>query len=820
MRPMSLTFRNPTLQAVVLGVLFCAYTAVLLQWNFKAEQEVREAAEQGLRLEVEKRAQTAGYLFQRWQEDVERLARAPEIGNYYTNQALGMSMEYGLRASLLAIRRRLDAFTARHADRGTATVEAVALLERDGSTLLRVGPQSLDPARAAGGSVEDRTAGIDAAPGGTLVIHAPVMHKGDYQGQIVVCLGPRAVAELVLGRPQSHGVAGDYLLGADDGIILPRQADGILPPMARDPACPDCPSSFQGPGPTRSRGSRVQYTVLTAPVSNTPFRLAVVRPSSEVFPGRTSPAVLATAGALPLVAIVALVMITRIRASNRDLKQQFDASQRQERLLREEIGRRERVEAELRENQSQLRERGYQLQQAMDDAHRLAFYDPLTGLANRTLFRERLVHALEAAQRENLTIALLFLDLDRFKRINDTLGHHLGDLLLQKVASRLKHSVRSRDLIAKVTDEAGERIIARQGGDEFTVVLTSVGQPEHITRVAKRLLDAVARPMILEELEVSVTTSIGVSICPPDEPDIETLIKNADAAMYSAKAKGGNSFCFYERSMNEVARQRLEQESDLRRALQRDELSVCFQPQIAIASGEVVGAEALVRWNHPDKGKILPGEFIATAEESRLINPLTEYVLRCACTAAARWPTVGGRAPRVAVNLSGRSFSNYDICAAVEGILAESGLAPERLELEITETVLLENRAQAEQILQRLNRLGVRTAIDDFGTGYSSLSYLKSFPIQSLKIDRSFIADIEADGNDAAIVRAIIAMAETLELETVAEGVESKEQAEFLRGLGCTLVQGFLYSKPLPPAAFERYLTGAAAPLRLSASRA
>lgn len=822
MRPKLLNFHNPALQAVVLGLLFVAYTAVLLLWNFRAEQEVHRAAEQGMRLEVEKRAQTAGYLFQRWQEDVKRLAQAQEVENYYTNKALGMSMQYGLRLSLLEIRQRFELFVVRHTDQGRSTVEGVAIMEAGGDTLLRVGPEDLDLAPIPASHLNDDHADIHASAAGVMVLRAPVEHKGQLRGQVVVWLAPGAVSELVLGRGRSDGVAGDYLLDQDSEVILPVAAAGALAQAGLGADCPDCPPEAESETVGGTRGTRgeytdrVDYTLLKAQVPRTSFQLAAVRPSAEVFPRQTSPAVLATVGALPLVAIMALVVITRVRASNRDLKEQFAASQRQERLLREEIGRRQRVEAELRENQQHLRERGFQLQQAMDDAHRLAFYDPLTGLANRTLFRERLVHALEAAQRDNLAVALLFLDLDQFKRINDTLGHHLGDLLLQKVAKRLKNSVRSRDLIGKVAEEEGEHMIARQGGDEFTVVMASVRRPEHISRVAQRLIEAVARPMMLEGLEVLVTTSVGVSVSPPGDTDLEMLIKNADAAMYSAKASGGNTFCFYEPSMNEVARQRLEQESELRKALQQDELGVYFQPQIAIASGTVVGAEALVRWHHPVKGFVQPNEFIAAAEESRLINPLTEQVLRKACLAATRWPLIDGHPLRIAVNLSGRSFGSYDICAVVADVLAETGLAPERLELEITETVLLENRTQAEEILRRLNRIGVRTAIDDFGTGYSSLSYLKSFPIQSLKIDRSFIADVEDEGNDAAIVRAIVAMADTLDLETIAEGIESPAQAQFLRELDCDLGQGYLYSKPLPPAAFERYLSGTATPLRAS----
>lgn len=817
MRRQLAALRHPTVQAFVLGAALCFYTVVLLIWNFRAEQQVHASAAQSLRLEVEKRAQTVGYLFQRWQADVQRLARSPEIANYYTNKALGMSMEYGLHSSIILIKERFREFVERPFGEERTSIERVALIELDGTVLAAFGHTPNEASLWLDQHLRGTGRGIHADPEqGVLTVHAAVHHEGDLRGNLVVWMAPQIVAELALGVATGSGVAGDYLIRDDGQPVLPFSVDPSMRDLADRLVCSKCAGGLHNRVQTPSNDACPALTILTAAVPSTHFALAMVRASADVFPARTSPALLATAGALPLVAIIALVVITRIRQTNRDLKVQFDVSLRKEQLLRAEISRRERVEGELRDNQDQLRERGHQLQKAMDDAHKLAFYDPLTGLANRVLFRERLANAIDHAKRDNLSVALLFLDLDRFKRINDTLGHHIGDLLLQKVAARLKHSVRSRDIITKSADDGSERILARQGGDEFTVVLAALRRPEHVSRAAQRVAAVVAKPMILEGLEVSVTASIGISICPSDDTDVEALIRNADAAMYTAKARGGNTFCFFQRSMNDTARQRLEQESDLRKALQQGELSVYFQPQVDLGSGQVIGAEALVRWKHPEKGMIIPGQFIATAEEARLINPLTELVLEAACVEAADWPKVCGKAPRVAVNLSGQSFVNYDICGLVERTLRTSRLSPERLELEITETVLLENRASAAQVLDRVNRLGVRTAIDDFGTGYSSLSYLKSFPIQGLKIDRSFVADVEEDGNDAAIVRAIIALAESLGMETIAEGVETPNQQAFLKQAGCAIGQGFLYSRPLPAAAFRRFLGGSAKATRVA----
>jgi diguanylate cyclase (GGDEF)-like protein len=504
--------------------------------------------------------------------------------------------------------------------------------------------------------------------------------------------------------------------------------------------------------------------------------------------------------------IIALTIITRFRQSHRALKEQFAAAQRQERVLRSEIERRQRVEAELRENEARLSQQGRDLELAMQEAHDLAFYDPLTGLANRVLFHKRLTAAIDAETGSIRGVAVLFLDLDRFKRINDTLGHHIGDLLLEQVAERLMASVRDSDMVSKIDIRLGDHLIARLGGDEFTVVLTGLRHAEEASRAAQRLNKAVSVPMVLEGLEVEITTSIGISLYPTDGTDMETLVRNADAAMYSAKAKGGNTFAFYEASMNELARRRLELESELRKALKQGELSVYFQPQLDLASKRVIGAEALVRWHHPKKGEIPPFDFVTAAEECGLINLLTHQVLRTACREAADWPQPAERPLRLAVNLSAQSFGTEDLCSTISQVLDETGLAAEQLEVEITETVLLDNREDAIQVLTGLKELGVQTALDDFGTGYSSLSYLKAFPIHSLKIDRSFVKDVETDGNDAAIVRAVIALADALDIQTVAEGVETAGQERFLQQLGCKLVQGFRYARALPPEDFRSYL--------------
>lgn len=808
MRTLLLGLRHPSVQALALVAVLCVYTLVLLGWNIQSESDLQRATEQRLLIEVEKRAQTVGYLLQRWQVDAQRLADAPEISNYYSNQALGMSLEYGLSTNIVRIRERFRAFLEHPQGTTTAVFKQVALIGRDDKVLVSVAPASEAGTLRCNAPLKSPTAAFYSDPDeGVLLIHVPVYHKVRWLAHLVIWLSPQALAELALepaGQP--GGVVGDYLLHRDGSPVLSPAAPQSIRDIVRAQPCEDRHGRLHQLAPARTRNDGADLVLLTAQVPNTQFCLAMLRPRALLLPSRTSPALLATAGALPVVAIVALIVITRVRLSNRFLRRQFVASRREERRLREEIERREQVEAALREHQRQLVERGDQLKAAIDDAHQLAFYDPLTRLANRTLFAQRLDAVLSQAQPAGQSGALLFLDLDRFKRINDTLGHHIGDLLLQQVAQRLRRTLREREVAPHQAAMDTERLIARLGGDEFTVLLSRIEGAEAISRLADELLRVVAKPMTLAGLEVSVTTSIGVSVFPSDACEPKVLTKYADAAMYAAKARGGNALCFYERSMDEISRRRLEQESDLRKALQQGELDVYFQPQVSLATGEVVGAEALVRWQHPSKGLIPPAEFIFTAEESGLIKALTEQVLGIACRTAARWPERCGRSPRVAVNLSGRSFADGGIDAMVWQALAESGLPPQRLELEITETVLLENRETVEAALSGFNRLGVRNAIDDFGTGYSSLSYLKTFSIQSLKIDRAFIADVVEDGNDAAIVRAIITMTQALGIETVAEGVETVAQEAFLRSVGCSVVQGYLCGKPMPSGAFERFL--------------
>jgi len=430
---------------------------------------------------------------------------------------------------------------------------------------------------------------------------------------------------------------------------------------------------------------------------------------------------------------------------------------------------------------------------------RLAFYDSLTGLPNRVLFKENLEHALAHAERKKRRVATLFLDLDRFKWINDTMGHSVGDKLLQEFAARLNGSVRKTDCVTRDDLSVPSYAIARLGGDEFTIILDDLSQAQDAAVVARRITSEVARPFILEGQEVCLTVSIGISIYPDDGCDIVTLIKNADTAMYHAKEQGKNNFQFYTSSMTENACELLRLENQLRRALEREEFTLNYQPQVDAETGRVVCLEALLRWHNPELGQVPPASFIPLAEETGLILAIDAWVMTQACRQLKAWEEMGLTGVRVAVNVSGQNFLQKSLPETTRAILRATGIRPECLELELTEGVLMRNGAETMATLGELRDMGLTLAIDDFGTGYSSLSYLKRFRLDTLKIDRSFIQDVNSDPDSAAIVTALIALAGSMKMSVVAEGVETPQQLAFLRALGCRQIQGYLYSRPLAP---------------------
>ncbi len=438
-----------------------------------------------------------------------------------------------------------------------------------------------------------------------------------------------------------------------------------------------------------------------------------------------------------------------------------------------------------------------EVRESRENLEQLAHYDGLTALPNRVLFRELLGHELARSQRSDTPIAAVLLDIDRFKEINEARGYKVGDQLLEMVAARLLQSLRKTDYVTRRADGNGAPV-ARQGGDEFALMLTDLAQLDDAGRVAQRILQSLVQPFVLGGEEIFVTASIGIAVSPSDGSDVDSLLQSAETAMYCAKRQGGNTFQFYTESMNVAMLKRLDLESNLRRAVERDQLVLFYQPLIDISTRQLVGMEALLRWMHHDLGMVSPGEFIPVAEETGLIVPIGRWVLRTASRQLSRWHREGFSWLRMAVNIANRQLREAGFVGEVQQVLWETGLEPNLLELEVTVSSVMKNDRKTLEALQALQDLGVRVAVDDFGTGHSILTYLRDFPLNTLKIDRSFIRGVGSEGKDAAITSAVIAMAHRLDLRVVAEGVETEDQLSFLTRHDCDECQGFLFSKPVP----------------------
>lgn len=482
----------------------------------------------------------------------------------------------------------------------------------------------------------------------------------------------------------------------------------------------------------------------------------------------------------------------------------------------------ERTEQLSRQN-AELNDAVAQVTQAESRLRQLAYYDGLTGLPNRQLFIEHLDELMIAHRRDDRFLALLYMDLDNFKRINDSLGHNVGDNLLIAVANRLSSCMRTSKILARFGNESLENNtgIARLGGDEFTVLLQNLDNPDSAGVIAQRILDAMKHPFNVDGHELVVTPSIGIALAPHDADTVEGLIKLADTAMHHAKKAGRNNYLFYSLEMNVANISRLKLEADLRKAVERGEMSLYYQPQVNLITGEIIGAEALVRWQHPQKGMIAPVEFIPVAEEMGLIVELGGWILRAACRQAKEIKDFGVKLSKISVNVSSLQF-NAHFTAQVEEALNECGLDPHLLELELTEGVIMNNAESSINALLELKALGVSISVDDFGTGYSSLSYLSRFPLDELKIDRSFIVKLDATGEEsqASLVTAIIAMGKSLGLRLVAEGVDNASQLAFLQNRGVEIIQGYLFSKPLPVEEFIFLLGDNPFPQQLADMRA
>ncbi len=434
---------------------------------------------------------------------------------------------------------------------------------------------------------------------------------------------------------------------------------------------------------------------------------------------------------------------------------------------------------------------------------RLAHYDLLTGLPNRQTFLNRLDWAVQHALRHKQTGAVLHIDIDGFKQVNDALGPEQADELLREIADRIGTCVRGTDTLGRAENEGRQPSLSRLAGDEFVVLLPVIAHTSNAAQVAQRVLDAIAEPISLAGQELQITCCIGISTYPENGKDVNSVVANASAAMHQAKRLQKNSYQYYSSEFNAGALQKLTLATELRKAIEHDELNLFYQPKLSVRDGRLCGAEALVRWQHPQRGLVSPGEFIPIAEETGLIVPLGEWVLRAACAQARAWQAAGLHIPRIAVNVSSEQFRQGSLLQTLEQILAQTGAEASQLVVEITEGVIMENADANIRVLQAMKTLGVGLSMDDFGTGYSSLSYLNRFPIDELKIDRSFVAEVAQPGDYSAIVSAIIAMAHSMSLIVVAEGVEHQHQLQFLRGQGCDEYQGFMISRPVPAEEFS-----------------
>lgn len=444
---------------------------------------------------------------------------------------------------------------------------------------------------------------------------------------------------------------------------------------------------------------------------------------------------------------------------------------------------------EIGELATAFRQMGRDLQKSRDQISHLAYHDSLTGLPNRLMFREYLTHALAHCDREHQKLVLIFLDLDNFKQVNDCVGHHAGDRLLQTFSERIRAALRSEDYLSRST-------VARLGGDEFLILLTGLSSREDAETVADRIVAQAKIPFEIDESEFSISTSAGLTMFPDDGEDVDLLIRNADAAMYQAKAVGKNTWRWYSHELNQRIQERVNIESALRYALEREELSLIYQVQVDTNTRELVGVEALLRWTHFELGTIPPAKFIPIAEETGLIVPISEWVLHAACQQARAWQDQGLPALNISVNISNVQVDREHVASMVKTALNASGLEAKYLTLELTETSIMESPARAAEMLDEIKALGASVALDDFGTGYSSLSHLRRFPIDHLKIDQTFVSELTENEDDDAIVHAIIAMGRTLQMHVIAEGVETEEQLASLRGKGCHLAQGFLFGRP------------------------
>jgi diguanylate cyclase (GGDEF)-like protein len=786
-----------------LVVLFIAYSLLLVWSNYNAQQQIRASALHEFSLQAEKRAAGLTDFFATRRADLLELAELNELAGFFANRDLQMSMEYGLRINLLAIEASFRRAMARKQTAGRAIYDSIVLVDPAGHVLASAGTglaADFDVRRFLTQDRGQAATWLDAAAH-SLVTSAPVYYKDKSVGQIIAFVNV-SLFERYYVQSNSLDAWNEVLVDAQGASVLDISPH-LMDVKKVEPVIRQIKN-----GEIRQLGPETAFSgegvlLVKWSIEGSPYHLLTLIPPDKLDQRLTPPIYLIAAGSVPLIVLFALLYFRHMRRINLELVSRYQESDRKRdelagkfSALELEIQRREAVELALRRQGQELEERSQELQSAIAAASHLARYDSLTGLSNRMLYREALQHSIQRAQRDNRRLAVLFLDLDHFKRINDSLGHSVGDRLLQEIANRLVSCIRETDNIARTADDSEGWHVARQGGDEFTLLLNDLEQTFVIAHVASRIIEAMTQPLLVAGHNLLMTCSIGISVYPDDGLDADSLLKNADTAMYIAKESGRNKYQFFEPEMQASIMQRLELDTDLAQALDRGQLAVHYQPIAHASNRRMFACEALLRWRHPTKGWIPPSEFISLAEESGQIIPITNFVLAHAAQQARYWLNSAGWTPRIAVNLSGRMLDLVDVPLMVASALRAGPANTSWLELELTESTLMQKYDSVRGVLDSLRELNVSISIDDFGTGYSSLAYLKAFPIDTLKIDRSFVIDLPHDSDSTAIVRAIIALAHSLNLEVIAEGVETEDQLAFLNAAGCEYVQGYLIGRP------------------------
>ncbi|MCU0970967.1 MAG: EAL domain-containing protein [Gammaproteobacteria bacterium] len=773
-------FRWHRLLPLMASLLLVGYVVLLLALTSVGQQRLRESTAAQQRYELEKMASAFAYFFDERRRDVERLGEDRALDSFFSNVALGMSMEYGLRASLRNLERSIQRVVDKASIHGWPVFERIVLLDGAGGTLVDTRPQEpavtprlsdADAAAKTSSIVVERTG--DAA---TVGLHARYEHKGRPAGYIVALIDHDTAFRELVRNEREPGDAVVAMLDQEGRVLV-----GAEPHSTSTPPLPGIAAAAE-------RLYTHEHTVVRVPIPGTPFELASQRSVTGATDYLTSPWLTVSLSVLALLVLAGAAVVQRTRTQNLLLQAKIEEGKRQEQTLSEQN---QRLEHEMHV-------RLHYEQKLLHQAN----YDQLTALPNRTLAVDRLEQAMARGERSGSQTVVFYLDLDRFKNVNDTLGHQAGDQLLLQAARRLGDVARSNDTVARLS------------GDEFLIVMADIepgsSAEKSAERVAETILRRFSEPFTVAGQEFFVSVSIGIAVFPDDGNRAERLLQHADTALYQAKEEGRDTFRFFTPEMNRRAQRRATVEGHLLHAIERKELSVVYQPIVSLRTGAPLAFEALVRWQCAALGPVPPTVFIPLAEETGLIQDIGEWVLDRAVADLAAWGA--DPALRLAVNVSSRQLrSSQRFLGAIESTLTRHGVAPTQLELEITERLLLADLPDTTRALQELDRLGVRLSIDDFGTGYSSLGYVKRFPVDVLKIDRSFVSGILHNEDDAALVRAILALASALRVDVVAEGIESEAQAEFLHENGCRCGQGFWFSVPMPSESVPAFLAHASA---------